>query len=79
MAGDIYRPAAIKQLQVLGEQIERAGVLRSATRRVRSTSPSKALQHAKEQDHDYVIIDTAGRLHIDEELMDGAASKFATR
>ena len=69
MAGDIYRPAAIKQLQVLGEQI---GV--PVFTMGDQTSPVEiaraGLQHAKDNGHDYVIIDTAGRLHIDEALMD---------
>ncbi|NIK75653.1 signal recognition particle subunit SRP54 [Paenibacillus castaneae] len=69
LACDIYRPAAIKQLQVLGEQIN-APVFSMGDQ----TSPVEiaraGLQHAKENGNDYVIIDTAGRLHIDEELMD---------
>jgi signal recognition particle subunit SRP54 len=69
VAGDIYRPAAIKQLQVLGEQI---GV--PVFTMGDQTSPVEiaraGLQQAKDNGHDYVIIDTAGRLHIDEALMD---------
>ncbi|MGM0880919.1 MAG: signal recognition particle protein [Bacillota bacterium] len=69
IACDIYRPAAIKQLQVLGEQIK-APVFSMGDQ----TSPVEiaraGLQHAKENGNDYVIIDTAGRLHIDEELME---------
>ncbi|WP_424765815.1 signal recognition particle protein [Paenibacillus sp. sgz302251] len=69
IACDIYRPAAIKQLQVLGEQIN-APVFALGDQ----TSPVEiaraGLQHAKENGNDYVIIDTAGRLHIDEELME---------
>lgn len=69
IACDIYRPAAIKQLQVLGEQIK-APVFSLGDQ----TSPVEiaraGLQHAKENGNDYVIIDTAGRLHIDEELME---------
>ncbi|MBM7564582.1 signal recognition particle protein [Paenibacillus sacheonensis] len=68
VAGDIYRPAAIKQLQVLGEQI---GV--PVFTMGDQTSPveiaRQGLQLAKDNGHDYVIIDTAGRLHIDEALM----------
>ncbi|NBD22496.1 signal recognition particle protein [Paenibacillus glycinis] len=68
IAGDIYRPAAIKQLQVLGEQI---GV--PVFTLGDQTSPvdiaRQGLQLAKDNGHDYVIIDTAGRLHIDEALM----------
>ncbi|MFF2088976.1 signal recognition particle protein [Paenibacillus sp. NPDC058174] len=69
IAGDIYRPAAIKQLQVLGEQIN-APVFTLGDQ----TSPVEiaraGLQHAKDNGNDYVIIDTAGRLHIDEALME---------
>ncbi|MFX3631350.1 MAG: signal recognition particle protein [Candidatus Pristimantibacillus sp.] len=69
IAGDIYRPAAIKQLQVLGEQIN-APVFTLGDQ----TSPVEiaraGVQHAKDNGNDYVIIDTAGRLHIDEELME---------
>ena len=69
VAGDIYRPAAIKQLQVLGEQIKVPVFTLPA-----GNSPVKiasdALQHAKDNNNDYLIIDTAGRLHVDEELME---------
>jgi signal recognition particle subunit SRP54 len=69
VAADIYRPAAIKQLQVLGEQIQvpvfTLGDQVSPVEIARS-----ALEHAKEHHHDYVIIDTAGRLHIDEAMME---------
>ncbi|OMF37400.1 signal recognition particle protein [Paenibacillus sp. FSL H8-0548] len=69
IACDIYRPAAIKQLQVLGEQIN-APVF-SLGDQVSPVEIARAgLQHAKENGNDYVIIDTAGRLHIDEELME---------
>lgn len=69
VAGDIYRPAAIKQLQVLGEQITVPVFTLPA-----GNSPveiaRQALQHAKDNGNDYLLIDTAGRLHIDEELME---------
>lgn len=69
VAGDIYRPAAIKQLQVLGEQINApVFTLGDQTRPVDIAKAGVA--HAKEHNHDVVLIDTAGRLHIDEELMD---------
>ena len=68
VAADVYRPAAVKQLQVLGEQIG-APVFSMGT----DVSPVKiakeAVEHAKIHGNDPVIIDTAGRLHIDEELM----------
>ncbi|MBW7456306.1 signal recognition particle protein [Paenibacillus sepulcri] len=69
VAADIYRPAAIKQLQVLGEQIGvpvfTLGDQTSPVEIARS-----GLQHARDNGLDYVILDTAGRLHIDEALMD---------
>lgn len=68
VAGDIYRPAAIQQLQVLGEQI---GVPVFAA--PEGTKPAKiavlALEHAKKHGNDMIFFDTAGRLAIDEEMM----------
>lgn len=68
VACDVYRPAAIKQLQVVGEQ---AGV---PVFEMGQGNPVKislaALDEAKAHGYDYVILDTAGRLHVDEELMD---------
>jgi signal recognition particle subunit SRP54 len=68
VAADVYRPAAIKQLQVLGEQID-TPVFSLGT----DVSPVKiakdAVQDALKRGYDCVIIDTAGRLHIDETLM----------
>ena len=67
VACDIYRPAAIKQLQVVGEQ---AGV---PVFEMGQTDPvtiaTEAIRLAKDQGYDYVFLDTAGRLHIDEDLM----------
>lgn len=69
VACDIYRPAAIKQLEVLGEQLKVP--VFSLGDKVSPVEIAKAgLQHAKDNGNDYVIIDTAGRLHIDENLMD---------
>ncbi|MCW3489942.1 signal recognition particle protein [Dethiobacter alkaliphilus] len=67
VAADIYRPAAIKQLQVLGEQLE-VPVYQMGQQDPVQTAKA-ALEQAKRNRNDYVIIDTAGRLHIDEELM----------
>lgn len=68
VACDVYRPAAVKQLQVLGSQIN-IPVFEMGT----GTNPveiaKKAIAHAKSMQLDTVFIDTAGRLHIDEELM----------
>jgi signal recognition particle subunit SRP54 len=68
VAGDIYRPAAIKQLQVLGEQLS-VPVFTLGDQVSPVEIAKGGLQHAKDHGHDYVIIDTAGRLHIDETLM----------
>ncbi|MDO3680794.1 signal recognition particle protein [Paenibacillus ehimensis] len=68
-AGDIYRPAAIKQLQVLGEQLK-VPVFSLGDKVSPVEIAKQALQHAKDHNNDYLIIDTAGRLHIDESLMD---------
>ena len=69
VAGDIYRPAAIKQLQVLGEQLSIPVFSKG-----QDVSPvqiaEEAIAHAKSYTNDVVIIDTAGRLHINEQLMD---------
>ncbi|UFJ42083.1 signal recognition particle protein [Brevibacillus humidisoli] len=69
VAGDIYRPAAIKQLQVLGEQVG-APVFSLGDQVSPVEIARQAIEQAKEQHLDYVLIDTAGRLHIDEALMD---------
>lgn len=67
VACDVYRPAAIKQLQVVGEQ---AGVPVFEQGQGNPVEISKnAIALAKDKGYDYVFIDTAGRLHIDEELM----------
>ena len=71
VACDIYRPAAIEQLQTVGKQLN-IPVYTEGKKAVNEIV-SHALEFAKENNHDYVIIDTAGRLHIDEELMDDLA------
>ncbi|WP_088835051.1 signal recognition particle protein [Paenibacillus tyrfis] len=68
-AADIYRPAAIKQLQVLGEQLK-VPVFSLGDKVSPVEIAKQALQHAKDHNNDYLIVDTAGRLHIDESLMD---------
>lgn len=68
-AADIYRPAAIKQLQVLGEQLK-IPVFALGDKVSPVDIAKQALEHAKDHNNDYLIIDTAGRLHIDESLMD---------
>ncbi len=68
VAADIYRPAAIKQLQVLGEQINVPVFAMGQNKPV--DIAKAAVEHAKSNNRDIVIIDTAGRLHINEELME---------
>ncbi len=68
VACDIYRPAAINQLQVVGKQAN-VEVFEKGTQNPVKTA-KQAIEHAKKQGLDTVIIDTAGRLHINEELMD---------
>lgn len=72
VACDIYRPAAIDQLEALGEEMGVA-VWRGEAVEVLEISHS-GVAHAKETGCDVVIIDTAGRLHIDEEMMDEVAA-----
>lgn len=69
VACDIYRPAAIQQLQTLGKQLDMP-VFEMGTDVSPVEITKKALEYAKEEHLDYVLIDTAGRLHVDEELMD---------
>jgi signal recognition particle subunit SRP54 len=69
VAGDIYRPAAIKQLQVLGSQLD-IPVFSMGDKSSPIDIAKGALEFANKNNRDLVIIDTAGRLHINEELMD---------
>jgi signal recognition particle subunit SRP54 len=69
VAADIYRPAAIKQLETLGKQLNMP--VFSLGDQVSPVEIAKqAIIKAKEDHNDYVLIDTAGRLHVDENLMD---------
>jgi signal recognition particle subunit SRP54 len=68
VAGDVYRPAAIEQLKVLGEQINIPVYTIEGSKEPVSIARD-AIKHAKQNKHDVVIIDTAGRLAIDEEMM----------
>ncbi len=67
-ACDIYRPAAIKQLQVVGQQVN-VPVFEKGTQDPVKTA-KEAVENARYYGRDVLIIDTAGRLHIDENLMD---------
>jgi signal recognition particle subunit SRP54 len=69
VACDIYRPAAVKQLQVVGSQLN-IPVFEMGTNTDPVEIAKKAVAHARSMQFDIVIIDTAGRLHIDEDLMD---------
>ncbi len=68
-AADIYRPAAVKQLEILGDQLEIPVISRK-----KDESPEvickSAVEYAENQEYDVVILDTAGRLHIDQEMME---------
>ena len=69
VACDVYRPAAIKQLQVVGGQLG-VDVFSMGDKTNPVDIAKAAIEHAKSKQYDLVIIDTAGRLHIDEALMD---------
>ena len=68
VACDVYRPAAIKQLEVVGEKLD-LPVFTMGDQVSPVDIAKKALEHAKSHSNDVVIIDTAGRLHVDEVLM----------
>ncbi len=68
VACDVYRPAAVKQLQVVGAQIDvPVFSIDGCTDPVKIAN--EGIEHAKKHGHDIVFLDTAGRLHIDEALM----------
>lgn len=67
VACDVYRPAAIEQLKQIGKQLNIEVYEEGKKDPVEITN--HALEYAKENGYDYVLVDTAGRLHIDEELM----------
>jgi len=73
VACDVYRPAAIDQLKVLGEQIE-VPVFADIENKNPVDIAKKAIEFAKQNNHNVVIIDTAGRLAIDEQMMDEIAA-----
>jgi signal recognition particle subunit SRP54 len=68
VAADIYRPAAITQLEVLGRQVD-VPVYSEGTQVPASTIVKNALRFAREKAYNVVILDTAGRLQIDEQMM----------
>lgn len=77
VACDVYRPAAIKQLQVLGNQLNIPVFAQEDNKNVVEIAKA-AIEQAKHKLHDVVIIDTAGRLHINEEMMDELANIKST-
>lgn len=68
-ACDIYRPAAIEQLKINGEK-QGVPVFEMGTDHKPVEIARKAVEHARENNYNVVIIDTAGRLHVDEEMME---------
>ena len=72
VAGDVYRPAAIDQLKVLGQQVE-VEVYSEDGNKNPVEIAQHAIEHAKAQSKNVVIIDTAGRLAVDEEMMNEIA------
>jgi len=73
VAGDVYRPAAIEQLKVLGTQIEVPVYTEEGSRNPVDIARN-AVREAKKSGYDLVIIDTAGRLAVDEEMMNEIAA-----
>ncbi len=69
VAGDVYRPAAIQQLQVLGEQIGVEVYTEEGSKEPVKIA-KRSVSYAKDKNHNVVIVDTAGRLAIDQEMMD---------
>ena len=68
VACDVYRPAAIKQLQINGEK-QQVDVFSMGENQSPVDIAKAAVEHAKKHGHNVVILDTAGRLHIDEDMM----------
>ena len=75
VAGDVYRPAAIEQLKVLGQQVE-VEVYSEEGNKNPVQIAQNAINHAKSQGKNVVIIDTAGRLAVDEEMMNPHETLF---
>ena len=76
VACDVYRPAAITQLQVVGKQLDIPVFEMGQGNPVEIAT--EALKYARDHGHDLVLLDTAGRLHIDEQLMDELKNIKAT-
>ena len=69
VACDVYRPAAIKQLEVVGSQVD-VPVFSMGDKQNPVNIAKAAIEHGKKNGNDVIIVDTAGRLHVDEDLMD---------
>lgn len=69
VACDIYRPAAIKQLEVVGSKVD-VPVFNMGNKQNPVNIAKAAIEHGKKNGNDVIIIDTAGRLHIDEDMME---------
>ena len=74
---DVYRPAAIEQLKTLAAQVGRRISFRRTPSRSRWRSRDAALEYARTHYHDVLIVDTAGRLAIDEPMMQEIAALHA--
>ncbi len=70
VSSDVYRPAAIEQLRVLGEKVRGAGIYSSRDLLDPVKICVQAVEEAKRNGYEVMLIDTAGRLHIDAEMMD---------
>ncbi len=68
IAADIYRPAAVDQLKVLGKQVD-IPVFEMGTKEKVTKIVKEGLKHAEENGYNFIIVDTAGRLHIDDDLI----------
>ena len=73
VAGDVYRPAAIEQLKVLGEQVD-VEVYTEADNKDPVKIAKNAIKHARDNGKNVVIVDTAGRLAVDEQMMNEISS-----
>ena len=68
MACDVYRPAAIEQLKINGEK-QQVPVFSMGDKQKPLNIAKAAIEHAKKNNNNVVILDTAGRLHVDEDMM----------
>ena len=73
VACDVYRPAAIKQLEINGREAGRRECSPWETRHKPADIAKAAVEHAAKNGNNIVILDTAGRLHVDEDMMAGAS------